>query len=127
MAVVLGFIPTPVGFAALDAAAAEAELRGGPLVLVNVIRDGDEDDPRHAHAEQLDRAMERLHRLSVRVDVRQVRTDADLSSALLDVVEEERAELLVLGIRRDQEVARHLLGTTAQKLLLSAPCDVLIV
>ena len=46
MAVVVGFIPTDVGFAALDAARTEAERRGGPLILVNVVRDGVEDDPR---------------------------------------------------------------------------------
>lgn len=127
MAVVVGFIPTEVGFAALRAAREEAERRGGPLVVVNVQRDGDEDDPRHADEVQLDRAVESLHRAAVRTDVRAVRTEDDVASALLDVIDQEKAELLVIGIRREMGVARHLLGVTAQKLLLSAPCDVLAV
>ena len=36
MAVVVGFIPTEVGFKALAAARDEAEQRGGPLIVVNV-------------------------------------------------------------------------------------------
>ncbi|MGO3314963.1 MAG: universal stress protein, partial [Brachybacterium tyrofermentans] len=40
---------------------------------------------------------------------------------------EEKAELLVLGIRRQNDLARHLLGLTVQKLLLAAPCEVLVV
>ena len=82
MAVVVGFIPTEVGFKALTAAREEAEQRGGPLVVVNVLRAG---------------------------------------------VEEEKAELLVLGVRRQNDLARHLLGLTVQKLLLSSPSDVLVV
>ena len=46
---------------------------------------------------------------------------------LLRVVEEEHAELLVLGMRRQNDLARHLLGLTVQKLLLSSPSEVLVV
>ena len=53
MAVVVGFIPTEVGFKALAAAREEAEQRGGPLVVVNVLRAGIEEDPRHADEQQL--------------------------------------------------------------------------
>ncbi|MGP9694366.1 universal stress protein [Brachybacterium sp. AOP25-B2-12] len=127
MTVVVGFIPTSVGFAALDAAREEAELRGGPLIIVNVVREGDAEDPRHAGPGQIDQAHERTHRASVRVDVRQISAEHDIADALLKVVEDEKAELLVIGIRREREFARHLLGTTAQKLLLASRCEVLVV
>lgn len=127
MTVVVGFIPTPVGFAALDAAREEAERRGGPLIVVNVVREGDEGDPRHADEQQFEIAHERTRRAGVRVDVRQERAEHDIAEALERVVREEDADLLVIGIRREREVARHLIGTTAQKLLLAVPCDVLVV
>jgi nucleotide-binding universal stress UspA family protein len=127
VAVVVGFIPTPVGFDALDAAAQEAEARGGPLIVVNVIRPGDEDDPRHADEGQIDTASEHLRGRAVRVDIRQVTADDDVAESLLKVVEDEQAELLVLGLRRHKDIGRHLLGITPQKLLLSAPCEVLVV
>ena len=127
MAVVVGFIPTEVGFKALDAAHEEARRRGGPLIVVNVLRDGVTEDPRHADEQQLEIARDRLRRASVRVEFRQERTEDDIADVLLEVVEEEKAELLVLGVRRHQDLARHLLGLTVQKLLLSADSEVLVV
>ncbi|PWH06619.1 universal stress protein [Brachybacterium endophyticum] len=127
MAVVVGFIPTPVGFDALDTARAQAESRGGPLIVLNVVHSNDEDDPRHASDGDLDAAADRLRGSAVRVDIRQETSDEDISDVLLDTVEKEKAELLVIGLRRERDVARHLLGITPQKLLLSAPCDVLVV
>ena len=127
MAVVVGFIPTDVGFKALDAAREEAELRGGPLVVVNVVRDGVDDDPRHADDGELDVVSDRLRGAMVRVEMRQQRTDDDIADVLLDVVDSEQAELLVLGLRRQTDLARHLMGLTVQKLLLSAHSEVLVV
>ncbi|MGO1284571.1 MAG: universal stress protein [Brachybacterium sp.] len=127
MAVVVGFIPTEVGFKALAAARDEAEQRGGPLIVVNVLRDGVGDDPRHADDQQIEIARDQLRHSSVRVSFRQENTDDDIADVLLRVVEEESAELLVLGVRRHQDLARHLLGLTVQKLLLSADSDVLVV
>ena len=127
MAVVVGFIPTEVGFKALTAAREEAEQRGGPLVVVNVLRAGVEEDPRHADDQQLEIARDELRRTTVRVAFRQETTEDDIADVLLQVVEEEKAELLVLGVRRQNDLARHLLGLTVQKLLLSSPSDVLVV
>ena len=127
MAVVVGFIPTEVGFTALTAAREEAEQRGGPLVVVNVLRAGVEEDPRHADDQQLEIARDQLRRATVRVAFRQETTEDDIADVLLQVVEEEKAELLVLGVRRQNDLARHLLGLTVQKLLLSSPSDVLVV
>lgn len=127
MAVVVGFIPTEVGFAALAAARQEAEQRGGPLIVVNVLREGVDEDPRHANEQQLEIARDELRGATVRVAFRQETVDDDIADVLLRVVTEEKAELLVLGVRRQRELARHLLGLTVQKLLLSAPCEVLVV
>jgi nucleotide-binding universal stress UspA family protein len=127
MAVVVGFIPTEVGFKALTAAREEAEQRGGPLVVVNVLRDGVDEDPRHADEQQLEIARDQLRRATVRVAFRQETAEDDIADVLLQVVEEEKAELLVLGVRRQNDLARHLLGLTVQKLLLSSPSDVLVV
>lgn len=127
MAVVVGFIPTEVGFKALEAARTEAERRGGPLIVVNVVRDGVSDDPRHADERQLEIARDVLRGASVRVDLRQEHTDDDIAEVLLNLVDTEDAELLVIGIRRQRDLGRHLLGLTIQKLLLSARSEVMVV
>ena len=87
MAVVVGFIPTEVGFKALTAAREEAEQRGGPLVVVNVLRAGVEEDPRHADDQQLEIARDQLRRATVRVAFRQETTEDDIADVLLQVVE----------------------------------------
>jgi nucleotide-binding universal stress UspA family protein len=127
MAVVVGFIPTEVGFRALAAAREEAEQRGGPLIVVNVLREGVSQDPRHADEQHLEIARDQLRGADVRVEIRQETTEDDIADVLLDVVETENAELLVLGVRRQQDLARHLMGLTVQKLLLSAASEVLVV
>ncbi|MDN5901242.1 MAG: universal stress protein [Brachybacterium sp.] len=127
MAVVVGFIPTEVGFKALAAAREEAEQRGGPLIVVNVLREGISEDPRHANDQHREIARDHLRGASVRVEFRQESTEDDIADVLLDVVEAEDAELLVLGVRRQQDLSRHLLGLTVQKLLLSSNSEVLVV
>ena len=127
MAVVVGFIPTEVGFKALAAAREEAQQRGGPLIVLNVRREGVQKDPRHADEQQWEIARDQLRGTSVRVEFREETTDEDIADVLLDVMETERAELLVLGVRRQQHLARHLLGLTVQKLLLAADSEVLVV
>ncbi|ATG51150.1 universal stress protein [Brachybacterium vulturis] len=127
MAVVVGFIPTEVGFKALSAARDEAEQRGGPLIIVNVQREGISVDPRHANEQHREIARDLLRGTSVRVEFRQETTEYDIADVLLDVTEAEEAELLVLGVRRQQDLARHLLGLTVQKLLLSSNSEVLVV
>jgi nucleotide-binding universal stress UspA family protein len=46
---------------------------------------------------------------------------------LVDVVREVAADLLVVGRRGDDFVARTLLGSVAQRVVQQAPCDVLVV
>jgi nucleotide-binding universal stress UspA family protein len=40
---------------------------------------------------------------------------------------EERAELIIVGIRRRSKVGKLLMGSTAQYIILKAPCPVLTV
>jgi nucleotide-binding universal stress UspA family protein len=46
---------------------------------------------------------------------------------LLKVAEEVSAELIIIGLRRRSPVGKLILGSTAQRILLDAPCPVLAV
>lgn len=46
---------------------------------------------------------------------------------MLDAVEDEEADLVVVGVRRRTAVGKFLLGSTAQRLILGADCPVLVV
>jgi nucleotide-binding universal stress UspA family protein len=58
----------------------------------------------------------------------EVRTAAgDPGAVLVEVVREVAADLLVVGRRGGDFVARTLLGSVAQRVVQQAPCDVLVV
>jgi nucleotide-binding universal stress UspA family protein len=49
------------------------------------------------------------------------------SEELLAVARERRADLVVIGLRRRSPVGKLFMGSTAQRVLLEAPCPVLAV
>ena len=127
--VVVGYIDTPEGLAALERAILEAQERRAALVIVNSQRGGTSLD--RETAQQLDAAIDevaeraREHGLVVRV--RQLVRDADPASDLISVAVEEDADLIVIGLRRRSPVGKLILGSNAQSVLLDAPCPVLAV
>lgn len=127
MSVVVGYIPNEIGRAALHAAREQAASRGLPLVIVNILGTGGDQDPRHASADDLEAVAEALHRSAVRVEIRQEQAEDDIADTLLAILEREHAELLVIGNRREPSQGRQLLGLTLQRLLLDADCEVLVV
>jgi nucleotide-binding universal stress UspA family protein len=60
-----------------------------------------------------------------RVEIRT--TGGDPAAVLVEVVREVAADLLVVGRRGGDFVARTLLGSVAQRVVQQAPCDVLVV
>ena len=127
--IVVGYIDTPEGLAALERAILEAQERRAALVIVNSQRGGTSLD--RETAQQLDAAIDevaeraREHGLVVRV--RQLVRDADPASDLISVAVEEDADLIVIGLRRRSPVGKLILGSNAQSVLLDAPCPVLAV
>ncbi|MBV7412542.1 universal stress protein [Dermabacteraceae bacterium TAE3-ERU27] len=127
MTVLVGFIPTPIGHRALDAALQEAGRTAEPILAVNVLRPrSPQDDPRRASDNDFAYVKEKARSAGIRCEIRTLEAE-DVTDALVDVAASEKARLLVIGLRREKAVGRHLMGATSQALLLSAPCDVLTV
>lgn len=125
MTIVVGYVPTNEGEAALDAAVTEARRRGSGLVVVLA---------RRAHAEQhaafeaeADAVRDRLDEQEVHYEVRQLRRSDDVAEDLVATAEEVGAELIVIGLRRRSPVGKLILGSNAQRILLDAACPVLAV
>lgn len=129
MAIVVGYVPTPEGRAALHHAAAECRLRRTDLVVINSSRGGkDLDDAEAARYE------EALHQVNAELDaegitheVRQLVRGLDPAEDLISVAEELSADFIVIGLRRRSPVGKLILGSNAQRILLDAPCPVLAV
>lgn len=125
MSVVVGYVPTPEGEAALGAALRAARDLSTGLVVVNVDSSrGTRDDtgPEPDHLQALTAALEDsglphlvLHPLG----------DYDPAEEILKAGQD--AQLIVLGIRHRTPVGKLFLGSTSQRVLLEAACPVLAV
>ncbi|GAB2752178.1 universal stress protein [Nocardioides pakistanensis] len=127
--IVVGYVPKPEGKAALRRAAEEAKLRGSRLVVVNSHRGGrefDRDDAIESES-QLQEVKAELESHGVEHDLRQLVRGMDPAEDLVNVAEEVKADLIVIGLRRRSPVGKLILGSNAQRVLLDAPCPVLAV
>lgn len=124
MTVVVGFVDTPEGRAALGAAAHEAASHARRLVVVLAAPRGGPDTDLDAAAE---RVRAELDSSGVRHEIRHTARSADAAEAIVEVAREEGASLVVIGLRRRSAVGRLFLGAKAQRILLDAPCAVLAI
>lgn len=127
--IVVGYVPTAEGDAALAAAIAEAKLRGVGITVVNSAKGGrgfDVDDVDRAEAQL---AVVRTRLADARMDgvVRQLVRGKDPVDDLIDVARSTDADLIVIGLRRRSPVGKLILGSNAQRILLDAECPVLAV
>jgi nucleotide-binding universal stress UspA family protein len=127
MTIVVGYVPTPEGEAALDAAIAEARLRDQPLHVINSSRGDAYIDDRFASKEALDRVRARLKESGIVYEVEQEVRGRDAAEEVVDAASRLKANLLVIGMRRRTPTGKLITGSSAQRILLDAPCPVLAV
>ncbi|MFJ4169850.1 universal stress protein [Paenarthrobacter sp. NPDC089714] len=127
MKIVVGFVPTPAGEAALNAGIAEAKLRRQELVIVNSSREGASVDKAMAPAAMLEEAVLRAGKAGVNATVIQPPYKDDLADEFLDVAREINASLIVIGLRHRTQVGKFIMGSHAQRILMQADRPVLAV
>ncbi len=128
MSVVVGYVPDATGFLAVTQAAAEAAWRGTDLIIVNVVGTAGYTTPTSADEQDLDALAARLTRDGVEHTIQHVdQPSGHVSDEILRVAEESGAVLVVVGLQRKSAVAKALLGSNAQRILLEADCPVLAV
>jgi nucleotide-binding universal stress UspA family protein len=127
MTIVVGYVPTPQGDAALTAAINEAQLRKEALHVVNTSRGDAPVDNRLASEDQLVAVRERLDASGVTYEVVQKFQGDDPAAQLVDLADRLQASLLVIGLRRRSPTGKLITGSQAQRILLDANCPVLAV
>ncbi len=129
MTIVVGFVPTKEGRAALARSVEEARTRRSKLVVINSNRGGrefDDESSKVAEAE-LQRVKDELGGNGLELEVRQLVRGNEPAEDLISVANETDADLIVIGLRRRTPVGKLILGSNAQRILLDAPCAVLAV
>jgi nucleotide-binding universal stress UspA family protein len=127
MTIVVGYVPTPEGEAALTAAISEARLREEPLHVVNTSRGDSLVDSRFATGDALAEVRRRLDESGVVYEVDQHVGSHEASEEVVDLADRIRASLIVIGLRRRTPTGKLLTGSQAQRILLHANCPVLAV
>jgi nucleotide-binding universal stress UspA family protein len=127
MSIIVGFVPTPVGDAALQAGIAEATLRKEDLVIVNSARQGALMDKSVAGEDVLEQAVRRATDAGVKATAIQPPYQHDLADEFLDVAREANASLIIIGLRHRTQVGKFILGSHAQRILMQADRPVLAV
>ena len=129
MAIVVGYVPTKEGRAALRRAADESLLRKSKLIVINSQRGGRDYDGAEAERfeTELSRVQSQLDEVGIEHEVRQLVRGNEPAEDLIAVAEEESADFIVIGLRRRTPVGKLILGSNAQRILLDASCPVLAV
>jgi nucleotide-binding universal stress UspA family protein len=127
MTIVVGYLPTPEGEAALAAAMDEARRRHEPVRVLNVGRDDSSRDDSFLDEAEVDRLEARIRAAGITGEVRQLVRGKEPAEEIVEVAEQLGAGLVVIGLRRRTPTGKLLFGSQAQRVLLDARCPVLAV
>ena len=127
MTILIGYVPTPVGEAALEHGLAEAARTGDDVVILNSPRRGATVD-----ADQIDDAaaadlVRRAAAAGVSARVESAEHGADIVEAFENVARATDARMVVIGLRRRSAVGKLVMGSSAQRILLEVSVPVLAV
>ena len=127
--IVIGYVDTPAGNAALEAGIEEARRRERPVVVVSSLLGGRST----GEAETLEtmeaskRVRERLESEGIECEIRDLVRGNTPAEDLIEVCREIEAELIVIGIRRRSSTGKLILGSNALEILHDATVPVLCV
>jgi nucleotide-binding universal stress UspA family protein len=127
MTIVVGYVPTPEGEAALDAAVTEAQRREEPLHVVNTTRGDSLVDERFLAEDALADLRKRLDASGVVYEIDQKVRGHEASDEIVEAADRVHASLIVIGLRRRTPTGKLITGSQAQRILLDANCPVLAV
>ncbi|MBT2420065.1 universal stress protein [Streptomyces sp. ISL-22] len=127
MTILVGYVPSPEGEAALRAGIDEARRRDEKLLVVNTTRGDAYADPRFAQEPDLTHVREDLADMGIEFNIRQVLGARDAAEEIIDLAEQMDASLVVIGLRRRSAVGKLIMGSAAQQILLGVGCPVLAV
>jgi nucleotide-binding universal stress UspA family protein len=131
MKIVVGYVMTDESRAALDWAIKQAERGDVHIVVTHSIRGGGsveaEKEEVLAYRKELDAIERELSDAGIPHTTRRLIRGLTPAEDISQVVAEEGADLIAIGIRERSRTGKLLLGSDGQDVLLTAPCPVVAV
>jgi nucleotide-binding universal stress UspA family protein len=127
MNIVVGYVPTPEGLAAVEYAVDAARKDDARVVIVNSGIRGNDADPSFADAADWDALSARLGSLGIEHDMRQAHQAFSPAEEILAAAADVAADLIVIGLRRRSPIGKLFLGSSSQPVILEADCPMVAV
>lgn len=125
MTILIAYVPTPVGEAAVAVGIEQAQQRSEDLLIVNSRREGVAVDQSTATDADRERLREQVHAAGVGLELHRQHHGDNLAEVILDLAAERDVSLIVIGVRSRTQVGKFLMGSTAQRILLQSDRPVL--
>lgn len=125
MTVIIGYLPSPEGQAALSVGFAEAKIRGTRALVVNSPRRGAANYVTTLDTDEADSIERQAREYGVKADVLQPEHEDDLVDTLNQCARDYDASMIVIGLRKRSAIGKFILGSQAQRILLEADVPVL--
>jgi nucleotide-binding universal stress UspA family protein len=129
VSIVVGFIDTPEGNAAVQSAIDEARLRSSSIVILHSMQGGSHQKESEylASAEAIERIEQLLGDSGVEYSTHEYVRGNKPADDIVSAAKIYQAELIVIGIRQRSATGKFLLGSNALDILHDAPVPVLCV
>ena len=128
MKIVVGYVMTDESRAALDWAVDQTKRGDTEVVVVHSIRGGGsleaEQEEVLAYREELNAIEKRLTGEGIPHVVRRLIRGLTPAEDLVQVVKEEQADMIAIGLRQRSRTGKLLMGSDAMEILLLAECPV---
>ena len=125
MKIVVGYLRSKEGLAALEVAARAAKGLDAELIVVHSYEEDDESGS--GYEQELNVVSNRLEAEGVEHSVRALARGLSPAADIVRIANEQEAGLIVVGLRTRSPVGKALLGSVTQTILFDAPCPVLTV
>lgn len=125
MTILVAYVPSPLGEAALAAGIEEATLRREDLLIVNSARQGVTVQRHVASDADEQRVMAVAEQAGCPAEFLRITHRDDLAEELLSLARRREASMIVIGVRNRSPVGKFVMGSLAQQILLQSDRTVL--
>ena len=131
MKIVVGYVMTDESRAALDWAIGQAKRGDVHIVVTHSIRGGGSIDAERdeilTYRKELDLIEKELSDAGIPHTTRRLIRGLTPAEDIIQVVEEEKADLVVIGLHQRSKAGKLLLGSDGRDIILTTPCPVVSV